>query len=347
MGLRLEVVDGTWWVKGELGGQEVSVDTGLVGEEGLRDAAELRLWEEEAAFYGVAGAKVRREAKEASEVRFGEALRSYMMARHNEGRMPLKACWELDLLEKRVGRETRLGDVDMEAYKAKRFEEGAKPGSVLRELKRLKAVFSHAVAMKMAVAVPKVEMPRVRDERMVTLEDREVVDLLGFVLVNYPMYYPVVMLLCDTGARWNEAAQLRWDCVDLEHGDVQIGKHREYAFSKTIMRTVPMTTRLMKWAQARVAEEGGKVDGGRVLLEGMRGKLGKNDKEMVSRILAMWGKVKGLRVHDLRHSFAYRCARKGIDIADLMFLMGHSNVQQTMRYRGFCRPRVAEVMRRM
>lgn len=46
-----------------------------------------------------------------------------------------------------------------------------------------------------------------------------------------------------------------------------------------------------------------------------------------------------MRVHDLRHTFAYLTAKAGADIGDLQYLLGHEDISQTMRYRGFIQSR--------
>jgi integrase len=54
------------------------------------------------------------------------------------------------------------------------------------------------------------------------------------------------------------------------------------------------------------------------------------------------GEETNLRVHDLRHTFAYITAKAGADLGDLQYLMGHSDVSQTMRYRGFIQSRAKD-----
>jgi len=42
--------------------------------------------------------------------------------------------------------------------------------------------------------------------------------------------------------------------------------------------------------------------------------------------------IKGLRFHDLRHSFASRLIEAGVDIITVRDLLGHSSVKLTERY---------------
>jgi integrase len=43
-------------------------------------------------------------------------------------------------------------------------------------------------------------------------------------------------------------------------------------------------------------------------------------------------RIEGLRFHDLRHTFATRLARKGVDIETIRDLLGHHSITITQRY---------------
>jgi integrase len=45
-----------------------------------------------------------------------------------------------------------------------------------------------------------------------------------------------------------------------------------------------------------------------------------------------WGRISGLRFHDLRHTFATRLRAKGVHEMDIMTLLGHTTLQMTSRY---------------
>src|SRR5215813_350579 len=42
--------------------------------------------------------------------------------------------------------------------------------------------------------------------------------------------------------------------------------------------------------------------------------------------------IKGLRFHDLRHTFASRLRAKGVDLVTIKELLGHADIRTTMRY---------------
>jgi hypothetical protein len=46
-----------------------------------------------------------------------------------------------------------------------------------------------------------------------------------------------------------------------------------------------------------------------------------------------------IRCHDLQHTFAYLCGSNGADLGDLQYLLGHSDIAMTMRYRNFIQSR--------
>ncbi len=66
--------------------------------------------------------------------------------------------------------------------------------------------------------------------------------------------------------------------------------------------------------------------------------------EVLKTGLEAIGVKRHVRVHDLRHTFAYLCGCKGIDIGDLQLLMGHASINMTMRYRGYIKSRAVAVL---
>jgi site-specific recombinase XerD len=49
------------------------------------------------------------------------------------------------------------------------------------------------------------------------------------------------------------------------------------------------------------------------------------------RVLKRAG-IKGLRFHDLRHTFATRLAVRGVDLVTIKELLGHSTLEMVLRY---------------
>jgi len=54
-----------------------------------------------------------------------------------------------------------------------------------------------------------------------------------------------------------------------------------------------------------------------------------------------------IRVHDLRHTFAFLAAMAGADLGDLQQMMGHERLDMTLRYRGFMPNRSVDVIKKL
>lgn len=53
-----------------------------------------------------------------------------------------------------------------------------------------------------------------------------------------------------------------------------------------------------------------------------------------------------VKIHDLRHTFAFLCASSGADLGDIKEMLGHTHLNVTLRYRGFVHTRAADIIRK-
>ena len=203
---------------------------------------------------------------------------------------------------------------------------GLKPSSIRRKLNVLSAAINYSARLGRCEAV-KIMMPKVDDARDSHLNVEEIRDFLYWLSAKEPEYLFVFTLLIDAGLRLNEMRKLRWRDIDDEKILV-----RHKANGKTRTRSVPLSRRLKtevdknRGASSALCFEG--RDGGEWFAASVT--LGK--------VLRRWAKeygIEDLRVHDLRHTFAWQCAFHGCDLGELQMLMGHANIAMTMRYRGF------------
>ena len=130
-----------------------------------------------------------------------------------------------------------------------------------------------------------------------------------------------IRLLMLTGCRCNEILRLRWDEVDFERNELRL------ADSKTGKRTVPLSP-----AAARVLSARPRVAGNPWVIPG------KIDGRPLRNVDRSWRKVRaragleGVRLHDLRHSFASRALALGESLPMIGRLLGHARVRTTARY---------------
>ncbi len=138
-----------------------------------------------------------------------------------------------------------------------------------------------------------------------------------------------IRLLVLTGCQRNEVLGLRWEDLDFEAGEMRL------ADSKTGARVAPLPA-----AAARVLAGLSRVPGNPWVFPGLK----KGDR--LHNINDSWDRVRkragleGVRLHDLRHSFASRALALGESLSMIGELLGHRKVQTTARYAHLARDSV-------
>jgi integrase len=126
-------------------------------------------------------------------------------------------------------------------------------------------------------------------------------------------------LLIFTGARLREILDLRWDHVDLERGLLFLPD------SKTGKKTIVL-------GGAAVAVFTGLERVGKCVIAGIDPDKPRADLQRPWALVSRRAGLEGLRLHDLRHSFASVGAGSGLGLPIIGKLLGHSNSKTTERY---------------
>lgn len=143
-------------------------------------------------------------------------------------------------------------------------------------------------------------------------EQREVVS---------PYAIAAIRLLLLTGARCGEILNLKWSNVDFENGFLHI------ADSKTGKKSV-----LVGAAAMKVLADLPRIEGNPYVIVGeAKGKPRTDLKRPWNRITAHAG-LTGLRLHDIRHSYASAGAASGMGLGIVGKLLGHASTATTARY---------------
>jgi len=130
-----------------------------------------------------------------------------------------------------------------------------------------------------------------------------------------------IRLLVLTGCRRNEVLELRWDDIDRTAGEVQLRD------GKTGTRLVPLTP-----AAAGVLEDVPRVPDNPWVIAGQKPGthlMNINDPWLIVRARAG---LDGVRIHDLRHSWASRALALGESLSMIGKLLGHNRIDTTARY---------------
>lgn len=126
-------------------------------------------------------------------------------------------------------------------------------------------------------------------------------------------------LLLLTGARLREILNLRWDEVDLERGLLRLRD------SKTGAKAIVLNS----WAVQLLA---GLHQLSSFVIAGDRLETARSDLKRPWSLISTRAGLKGVRIHDLRHSFASVGAGFGLGLPIVGKLLGHAQASTTERY---------------
>jgi Site-specific recombinase XerD len=136
-----------------------------------------------------------------------------------------------------------------------------------------------------------------------------------------PFAVAAIRLLALTGCRENEILSLRWDAVDFEHGYLRLDD------TKTGKSVRPLGQ-----SAAALLASLARVEGNPYVLPGLRAKQHLMETKRVWYAVRHAARLRELRLHDLRHSFASVPAASGESLLVVRSLLGHKNVATTERY---------------
>ncbi len=203
----------------------------------------------------------------------------------------------------------------------------------------LQAVLDYAWDQKMGLINPiRLEKPRVMQKRVQILRLREQQTLEARLINNLIDGNLAVYLALYTGMRLGEICALRWDCVDLEAGQLHVcatvSSNRDGVCtvtppkSEASDRWLPLTQKLtqaLKNQKQRSAAD-------YVFVSPRTGQylIPRTLQYRFKSILRSCG-LPTLSFHALRHTFATRWIECGMDVKTLSELLGHTTVGITLR----------------
>jgi len=275
-------------------------------------------------------------------VLFGEIAKDYLARvrakrdwKHDEARLSIL----LEILKDQPIEEMTAGS--LETVLADLAEErGMMPSTHNRYRALLSGVFRHAIRSGKAKANPVKDTPHRREsnQRVRYLTEAEEVKLLVVIRDRCPEREPELLAALHSGMRRSEqfrTAQvpdggLKWDFIDFRAGVIRLprsksGKSREIPMNSVlqrVLRSIPRTT-----TSPYVFE-------------------GTDPAKWLRRVCQFAG-VRNLHWHDMRHTFASRLVMAGVPIRHVAELMGHSEIQTTMRYAHLAPGHLADAVERL
>lgn len=214
------------------------------------------------------------------------------------------------------------------------------PSTTNRYRALLSGVFRHAVRSGKAKTNPVQDTSHRREnnQRVRYLTEAEEARVLAVVRERCPEREPEFVVALHSGMRRSEqfrTAQvpdggLKWDYIDFRPGVIRLsrsksGKSREIPMNSVLHRVLREITRTT--TSPYVFEN--------------------TDPAKWLRKVCQTAGVRNFHWHDIRHTFASRLAMAGVPIRHVAELMGHSEIQTTMRYAHLAPGHLADAVERL
>jgi len=230
---------------------------------------------------------------------------------------------------------TYLDDIStlhVERYKAARLGQGVKKATVNRGLAILRRMLNLAKEWGFLEG----DRGRIRlfpendslKERILSQEEEKALlrECCGHLK-------PIVKTALETGMRRGEILNLRWSQVDLKNRTIKVertksGRTRYVAINSSLAKELASLKKTGSVYVFANPETGRPYADVKRAFKGACRRAG----------------IRGLRFHDLRHTFATRLVERGVDLITVKELLGHSTVKITERYTHSDRDRKREAV---
>ena len=212
----------------------------------------------------------------------------------------------------------------VEEYKSERLSTGIKKCSANREVSCLRKIFNVAIDWGYASDNPvrRVKLYSEREnirERFLEEDDEEP----RLIAVSPPHLESMIMVALHTGMRKSEVLNLKRSNVDFDNRLISI---KESKSGKE--RKIPINSALNGLLYALKSQNGHSEY---VFTNPVTGMPYRDIKRSFGTACENAG-IEDLRFHDLRHTFATRLVRRGVDLVIVKELMGHASIVTTQRY---------------
>jgi integrase/recombinase XerD len=257
------------------------------------------------------------------------------------------------LRDRGVERVAQIDGVVLDAWLEQLRDENLSQYSYAKAVTLMKRFLKWLVEEDELERIPiKVKTPRAPDAEIKVFTEEEMTALHKVARRENVRDYAIFMLLVDTGMRANEICRLTLDDVRLDRSEIYVpGEITKPKRGRQLTLTTSLGP-LKKYLQVRPAVASNSLflsfystpvyAGGNGNVERMTtGKLPFSDSALTTKGLAKlvgkWGKLAEVvdarcSPHTFRHYYAISYLRGGGDVLSLQRLLGHKELEMTMRY---------------
>ena len=135
---------------------------------------------------------------------------------------------------------------------------------------------------------------------------------------------PLVLLALNTGMRRGELLSLEWSRIDFDQRTIRIINAKSIAGDRVVPMNAAVHSLLFELAMGATSPfvfPSSRKQGEKLL----------DLKKGFKKAVQLAG-IPPIRFHDMRHTFATRLVRAGVDIVSVQNLLGHSKITTTARY---------------
>ena len=229
---------------------------------------------------------------------------------------------------------------EIEQYKNDLHARGLSNSSIKHKLQHVGAAIKYV--KKLGYQVADIEMPRIKvtkgrlrylshdEERRLLLEIdpyRETKWMAKYenrheeLLRQMHDFHDIVILLIDTGARQGEICLLEWEKIDLEKRSIVLWRPK-------------VRNESVLYMSDRVFEILNRRHQSRTTKFVFNSKSGQARKHITNTFRNAFERagIEGCTAHTLRHTHATRLIQNGMNLYEVKEILGHADIQTTMRY---------------
>ena len=236
---------------------------------------------------------------------------------------------------KDFAKPVNLGDVtpqDIEAFKAKRRQDGLKPQSINDALRHLQAIFNYSAKLGFFSGpnpVKGVQRYKLEKNPPKYLTQKEIERVLKATQIHGRDIHLVFALGIYAGLRKSEIVNARWEWFDFDRKLITLKSRNGFVIKDSESRTIPLHEKL-----ARILEPF-RLESGYIFLA-EKEEQGKYQyryefKRAFNSVLES-AKLSWVTPHVLRHTFASQLAIAGVSLYKISKWLGHSDVKTTQIY---------------
>ncbi|MDO8668227.1 MAG: site-specific integrase [bacterium] len=224
-------------------------------------------------------------------------------------------------------RLSKIQSLKIEEYKRQKIQSGLSNKTTNNHLAVLNKSLGTAKEWQFIKDYPRIKLLKLKPLSHDYLSESECEILLNGAT---GIIKEMILLALRTGLRFGEIIALGWKDVDLERKMLSVSK----SISKGLMgstksnrsRYIPLSQELYEMLSRRSQKSG-------FIFVNQDG----TPKKQIPCCKALYracrqSKLREIGWHTLRHTFASHLAQKGISLKAIQELLGHSNIQTTMRY---------------